>query len=629
MSKKILISLTVILVFNVPHILNAQNFQWVKNQTVNIQFSPDFALFISATDNSGNSFLGSIYQFKQAFGQSYFGDVAIKKYNYAGVLLFTKIMYGKILIENMQTDNEGNVYVSGKFFDTLKIDSVNQILNTGSGFNVNYFLIKLDGNGNFVWKKNINSLYTNQYSLDAIKVRNNYLYAGIMNISQSYIKKYDLNGNELLSISQNPVVSISSIDADSQGNIYAGGPCTNGTITFGGITSTALYFYNIYFVKYNSTGNGQWVKFVEDITFQSVDIACDNSGNLYAAGDLSGSFMFGNIQSQGPQWVYDFFVTKMDALGNFLWLRETPQTQGITGDAKKAKINSLAVDVRDNVYFTGFLRGTMNWGNNIVTTSTGFSSNILLLQFNSNGQIIFGKAAGGAGGDRADDIDLDNSGNIFLCGNFSSTVTFDSISVIGSGNINSFLTKMSSPLSGTLNMSAVIQGFYNNVYGTMNMSDTMKIFLRNSKSPYSVVDSSSAVINSSNFTGSFQFTNAQTGQYYIQTKHRNALETWSGQVLNYVNGLTHNYNFTNSISQAYGNNMIRVNSSPSIYAIYNGDVNHDETIDVTDLIEIYNNSLNLMSGYSDTDLTGDNFTDVSDLIIVYNNITKGVNVIKP
>ncbi len=43
--------------------------------------------------------------------------------------------------------------------DTLRIDHLNYILNTGTGFNLNYFLIKLNESGNFVWKKNISAIY--------------------------------------------------------------------------------------------------------------------------------------------------------------------------------------------------------------------------------------------------------------------------------------------------------------------------------------------------------------------------------------------------------------------------------------------------------------------------------------
>jgi hypothetical protein len=628
MKKKITIVtvLTVLILFS-NSISNAQTFQWVKNQTHNISFNPDFASSPSASDNNGNSYLASIYNYKLSYTLDFLGDFSLKKFDPSGNQLFNKIFYGKLLINGLQTDGGRNVYLSGLFMDTLKIDSVNYLFNTGSGFNVNYFIIKLDENGNLVWKKNINMIYTADYYLGTVRVRGNYLYAGFSTFSISYIKKYDLNFNELINITQT-TRSVTSIDVDPQGNIFAAGATGSGTVTFGNLVTSTSFVYNIYFVKYSSSGNCKWAKFVQDVTFQKVNIACDNSGNLFAAGDLSGSFMFGNIQSQGPQWVYDFFLTKLDSSGNFLWLKEVPHTPTIAGDAKKAKINCIAADMQNNVYFCGFLRGSINWGNNVITTCTGVSD-IIILKFDPNGIIQKGKRAGGTGGNRADNISLDISGNVFVSGNFSSTAVFDSISVHGTGNINSFLTKMLSSTIGTINLSVIMEGFYDATADNMRMKDTIRIILRNSLSPYSIVDSAKAMIDSNSFTGSFQIMNATTGNYYLQSKHRNALETWSSVAVNYIQGSKLNYDFTSSASQAFGNNMIRVNNTPLRFAIYSGDVNGDGVIDLADMGNIDNDVFNFASGYLNTEINGDGTVDITDAAIADNNAFNFVTKITP
>ncbi|MDQ3021870.1 MAG: hypothetical protein M3R36_15055 [Bacteroidota bacterium] len=184
--------------------------------------------------------------------------------------MFNKLLYCKLLIEGLQTDLSGNIYLSGTFMDTIRIDSVNYILNTGSGFNTNCFLIKLTQNGEFVWKKNIDVVYPSASKLDAIKIKDNNLFAGLLNFNEGYIKKFDLNSTELMSITQSPVGSISGIDVDGQGNIYSGGACTNGDINFADHIASTSFGYNVYLVKYNSSGNYVWSRFVEDITFQAL-----------------------------------------------------------------------------------------------------------------------------------------------------------------------------------------------------------------------------------------------------------------------------------------------------------------------------------------------------------------------
>ena len=621
----ILIIILIIISFNIT---NAQNFTWVRNQTHSILFNPDLTSFLSESDAAGNTLLAGIYNYRLSFG-NYYGDVSVKKYDPMGNLMFIKILSGKIVIDGLQADQSGNIYLSGSFMDTLKIDTVNFIFNTGSGFNQNNFIIKLSPNGDFIWKKNIDVLYPSINILDAIKIKGNFLYAGMLNFNQGLIKKFDLNGNEMMSIVQNPVRNISSIDVDAQGNIYAGGACSNGNITFGNLSLTASHFYNVYMVKYNSSGNCQWARFVEDFTFQYIDVACDNSGNLYAAGDLFGSFMFGSIQTQGAQWVYDFFLTKINSSGTFLWVKEVPATQTITGDAGKANVNSIAVDAQNNVYFAGFQRGTMNWGNNISTTSPGYTG-ILILKYDPTGNLLSGRIAGGASGSRSDDIGIDNSGNLFLSGNFSTSALFDTISVTGSGNLNSFIARLSPwQTIGNIDLKMIIEGYYDISSDNMRMQDTVRIYLRNSFAPYLIADSSIAVIDPYTFNGSFPLINTPGGNYIIQTKHRNSIETWSSSAFSYVQGGSINYDMTSSASSAFGNNIRNVNSAPVRFAVYSGDADQDGNINLNDLIIINNDVSQFALGYINSDINGDNTTDLTDLIFTYNNSRKFVSVIRP
>ena len=86
------------------------------------------------------------------------------------------------------------------------------------------------------------------------------------------------------------------------------------------------------------------------------------------------------------------------------------------------------------------------------------------------------------------------------------------------------------------------------------------------------------------------------------------------------------YDFTLSASQAYGTNQILKGSK---YCIFNGDVNQDAVVDVSDIVVIYNDAGNFVSGYVSTDLTGNMFVDISDVVIAYNNSNNSVQLIRP
>ncbi len=119
-------------------------------------------------------------------------------------------------------------------------------------------------------------------------------------------------------------------------------------------------------------------------------------------------------------------------------------------------------------------------------------------------------------------------------------------------------------------------------------------------------------------------------KYYLQFKHRNALETWSAVTIGF-DAFTqqYTYEFKADVSKAYGSNMIQVDNAPVRYAFFSGDVNQDETIDATDLSLIDNDAINFVGGYVSTDLTGDSFVDATDYSIADNNAYNFVSLIRP
>jgi len=180
-----------------------------------------------------------------------------------------------------------------------------------------------------------------------------------------------------------------------------------------------------------------------------------------------------------------------------------------------------------------------------------------------------------------------------------------------------------------LNSTSIIQGFYNPLTNT-SVRDTMQIKLRKSTSPYIVIDSAKSFYLPSGFS-TYTFKNAVAGTpYYLQLNHRNSIDTWSSNFITFeaLSGQS-NYNFTFNSAQAFGNNLIQADTSPLRFALYNGDVNKDGIVDVTDNSLVDNDAFNFNTGYIVTDLTGDNTVDLSDATIVDNNASMFISKITP
>ncbi len=175
----------------------------------------------------------------------------------------------------------------------------------------------------------------------------------------------------------------------------------------------------------------------------------------------------------------------------------------------------------------------------------------------------------------------------------------------------------------------VMQGFWDAPADTMR-NDTLTLLLRKDVSPYLIVDSSKMLLSNDGLA-TFWFTNTQNYvNYYIVAKHRNSIETWSASSFQFTPAsVSYTYDFTSAPSQAYGSNETQVDILPDLYAFYSGDVNQDGTVDLSDIILIYNDANNFVSGYVNSDVNGDSITDLSDVILTYNNANSFVSLIRP
>ena len=186
------------------------------------------------------------------------------------------------------------------------------------------------------------------------------------------------------------------------------------------------------------------------------------------------------------------------------------------------------------------------------------------------------------------------------------------------------------PPPSMINITLIPEGMYDAGTDRLRLRDTVRAYLHSNISPFSVVDSAVAIIDSVTFNGSFIFANASNGTYYIRVNHRNSIETWSktgGEP--FVQGTTMSYDFTSAAAKAYGNNMINVDASPVRYAVYGGDIDQDGYIDLNDISLVFNAASIFLSGYVVTDVTGDNIVDLSDVTLTFNNSARFVIVLRP
>jgi len=191
-------------------------------------------------------------------------------------------------------------------------------------------------------------------------------------------------------------------------------------------------------------------------------------------------------------------------------------------------------------------------------------------------------------------------------------------------------------IEDTLNLKVFIQGYY---LGASEMTpamlnqgesldntitDTIFVELRDALSPSTVLNSTYAILHTDGM-GSVSFPHSSS-PFYIVVKHRNALQTWSAIPVQF-NSTSMTYDFTTSSSQAYGDNMIEV--EPGIWALYAGDLNSDENIDLIDGIDLEEAVGQFLFGYVDFDINGDGNVDLLDQPDVEINVNNFIYSIHP
>ena len=235
-----------------------------------------------------------------------------------------------------------------------------------------------------------------------------------------------------------------------------------------------------------------------------------------------------------------------------------------------------------------------------------------------------------------DSVVLNASGaaNYSWSGGVTNNVAFtpaatSTYTVTGTGsNGCSSTSTVSVSVHNCLGVKLILQGYYlnagsmttvlqNQMIGTSTTYvDTVEIELHDNAWPYGLVHACSTIVN---ITGNAicYFPNSMVGgNYYIVVKHRNSIETWSSQAVNFQPNTS--YDFSVSANKAYGNNQKEVESG--VWAIYSGELNHDENIDLLDLSILDNDINNFQFGYFASDINGDGNVDLLDSPIMENNI---------
>jgi hypothetical protein len=164
-------------------------------------------------------------------------------------------------------------------------------------------------------------------------------------------------------------------------------------------------------------------------------MAVDDLGELAIVGTLEGTADpgTGRISSAGST---DIVVAKYASDGTPLWSRRIGSSMGDVGKA-------IAIDGTGSVYITGYFRGTVDFGNGAVSTT---STSAFLAKYSSTGLPLWSKKLSTAtsGLDEGDALAADVNGNVVVGGIVYQTSDFGGGPLTSAGGADVFLAKFTS-----------------------------------------------------------------------------------------------------------------------------------------------------------------------------------------
>ncbi len=300
-------------------------------------------------DEDGNVYMASYIQGVEDFdpssevyslssfllgGSSYATSIVISKYTSTGTLIWVKTLdavnyedyqwsFGQNLVRDMTFDNEGNIYLTGSFYERVDFDpGIDEYIMVGQ--NDDSFLLKLNSSGEFLWVKSWGGtpwiINSDADGGERVRVHDDNLYVcgfytgttdfdpGLGSVvrtafeTDAFIVKFDLDGEFQWVRTwgcNGKNTSATCMDIQSDGDIIVAGNF-GGTVDFDDSeeqfilsASNSIYFTSSYVVRFTSLGQLENASgFVSAYNCEIYDVVVNESDEIYTVGNFRGSVDF-------------------------------------------------------------------------------------------------------------------------------------------------------------------------------------------------------------------------------------------------------------------------------------------------------------------------------------------------
>jgi hypothetical protein len=389
-----------------------------------------------ATDASGNIYVAGYFYNTTNFGggnrtSAGGSDIVLFKLDSAGNYVWDAV-FGDVSDSQFATsiavDNLGNVYMSGAFEGSVNFGG--SIL-TSLG-NRDLFLAKFNSAGAHQWSKRFGDANEQESEAIATDLNNNVCWAGYfygavnfgagslpsMGGRDAFLAKFDPAGVYMWAkrIGDAGDQLGTSVATDHWGNVFFGIDFT-GTVNFGGGNLTTAGNFDIGIGQYSYDGVYQWQHQFGDAGNQQVMALATqpDDGYVFLTGVNAGTVDFGGgpLTSAGG---LDAYLAELDCNGVHLWSNEW-------GDAAHQTPGSVATAPSGDVFITGQLEGSVNFGGGVLTSAG--NQDVFVAQFSPTGTHKWSRSYGDAAKYQIGGcVTADYENHVLVSGGFQGVIDF-------------------------------------------------------------------------------------------------------------------------------------------------------------------------------------------------------------
>ena len=441
-----------ILTLLLTHLLvNAYSqYQWAKHIGANSFYGNESSNAI--TDDTNTYLIGqygnALYLPNDTLYSSGLNDIFIVKFDQNGNEIWSKTLGGNFS-QPSAFEGAGGVfdpvnnciYIAGSYINSITLGSTTLISNNTNTDDI--FVARMDLNGNFIWAKKGGGAWADY----VINIRVN-PYGKVYLVSQTtdsaYFGTYHLG----------PGGGI--VQYDATGNLLSAeikftSPYNSASDVFLNFINTDLIMYGLFKInpfhidtatlvskgdydgfvaRADSMGHIKWIKTFGGTGLDGVQsLSIDNNNNLFITGAFNDSINLGGLHLVNTG--NDILIAKYNQNGTAIWARN------IHASGANEYPGTIVSDANGNCYITGGFSGNASFGSNAVSTT--YANDMFLTRYDSSGNCLgvvhFGEGYGSS-------LAVDNSGSVYVNGDFDNSVTIGSNNFTSYGGYDIFLTKL-------------------------------------------------------------------------------------------------------------------------------------------------------------------------------------------